>query len=250
MSYSMTETISSVLTLDSSQLPILPQITFFREELKRKIYSSISEVEKELSVSFNYSITDSEDSVTIIDHYKEIPKTFQHQPSFFNPPAEPIYKYKMSRYQHHGKKTFKFEGNKKIKLQAKSFGFDIPQSNSSCFYIIFDDYFNIECVEFESSSKDMGKFSITKIKLKFDQNMTLSHYEYSYDRLRERLKLNIKKEKNRLMGINDEIILWKLMQNQSDDVKELIPEYYIPSAYDFNSIDFKDRMSVYDMSCL
>lgn len=244
------ETISSVLTLNDSSFVVMDELFSFREELKRKIHKGISAIEQALSVDFNYSLTDSVDSVTIIDHYKEKPSNFQHQPKWMIPVDDEIYNYKISLYQQHGQKVFKFEGDKKIKLRAKSFPFDLPQSNSSLFYLTFDDYFNVVAVEFVSSTKDMGKFSITKISLQFNQQLKLTHYEYTHERLRDRFELIIKKPAARLMSLEDEIILWKLFSTPSDEIKELIPEYYIPSAYNLDTQEFLDRLQVYSMLTL
>jgi hypothetical protein len=250
MTNTFRETISSVLTLSDSSLVLMDELFSLREELKRKICKGISDIEQALSVDFNYSVTDSVDSVTITDHYKEKPSNFQHQPKWMIPNDDKVYNYKMTRYQQHGQKVFKFEGDKTIKLRAKSFAFDLPQSNSSIFYLTFDDYFNVVSVVFVSSTKDMGKFSIKKISLQFNQQLKLTHYEYKHESLRERFERTIKKTSDRLMSLDDEIILWQLFSNRSDDIKELIPEYYIPSAYNFKTQEFSDRLNVLSMLIL
>lgn len=247
------ETISSVLTLNDRSLIEMDELFHFREDLKRKICTGISNLEQSLSISFSYSVQDSSDSVTIIDHRKETANQFQQQPKWMIPDENEVYTYRLSRYQHHGKKVFKFEGNKKIKLRAQSFAFDLPQSKNLFFYLTFDDYFNIESVEFVSSTKNIGKFSITKLSLhflQFNNQFILTYYEYDHERIRDRFKLNIKKYRDRLMSLDDEIILWKLFSNTSDDVKEIIPEYYIPSAYNFKSQEFADRLKVLYMLTL
>lgn len=244
------ETISAVLTLSQPDVVVMDQLFSFREELKRKICKGISDIEQALSVSFNYSVTDSVDSVTIVDHYKNNQNNFQHQPKWLIPNVDEIYNYKLSRYQHHGQKVFKFEGNKKIKLRSDSFAFALPQSKASFFELSFDDYFNVISLEFASSTKDMGKFSITNLKLQFNKQLMLINYEYTYDRIRDRFNLTIKKDSNRLMSLDDEVVLWQLFNNQSDEIKDLVPEYHIPSAYDFKSSEYLDRLNIFSMLIL
>ena len=189
--------------------------------------------------------------ITIIDNYKAPASQFQHQPRVFHYNQNfSTYGCKLSRYQKHGKKIFRFEGDKTIKLRSQAFIFDIPQSNSAIFYINFDAFFNIESVLFESNSKDMGKFSFTKIKLNFDKNLTLIDYDYSYVELRNKIDISIKKDLNKLMSFDDEVILWQLFNHQSDEVKYLIPEYHIPSAYNFKHPEFIDRLNVLSMLIL
>lgn len=138
------------------------------------------------------------------------------------------------------------KGHAKImEFRCSSFGFTLPNALSSTLSITFDCYFNILSVEFKSTSTHNSVRS--KIELTFDHNLEPSSIYFhpfcddtsgAYGWL---------KTKKTLCSLSEELLFFQISQSKNDAVKDLLPEFYIPSAYDFKSEYLMDRLKLFEI---
>jgi hypothetical protein len=132
-----------------------------------------------------------------------------------------------------------------IGFRCSQFSFILPEPSKSVLNVVFDRCFNINYVEFKSMAKDGSGFS--KIELVFNKYLALESIKFQPSTYRADVSLIEMKKGNLVLPLADEVLLFKLYCTRGDEVKQLLPEYYIPSAYDFNTEDFLDRLSVFSM---
>lgn len=192
---------------------------------KHKIFAEVQKVELALFAQIPISIVDTAEGIIINGQYN----------------------YKLLLYPYHGKKFFKYIGNMEIRLFCKSFPFSFNSNVEDSFIFKFDDHFNIEKITYST----MSQLSLVQqLILTFDKNLKLKNFDYkSIDRFTKTVNEKIKDE-NTLSSFEDEIFFLQLKRFKSSDIKELMPEFYIPSAYNFHSEDFKDRLNIYEMMML
>jgi len=195
-----------------------------KKDIKEKIYNSILKIEQHFNIKLDYDVTDVGNDIIIkgVDEYSfTVSKWFQ---SKINP-------------------------CNLLKFNCAGFPFVLPNSHKTIFFIRFNDDFDIEQAQFRTSFLTK-KGNITGLKIFFDKSLELGLIENSYIPSGGGKSSYSLKTSELMCPFSDEVILFRLSYNTNEDVKELLPEYYIPSAYDFNSVEFADRLKVYSMLTL
>jgi len=194
---------------------------YILDAIKNKIFDNLSRIENSLGLSIksNYVLTD-------------------------------------LQYILKGKTEMLVTGNPQIKIdknQRTSVVFECSQfpfilSSAANLTIGFDVYFNITYVQFKSiTNNSHNSYSIDLI---FDKNLEMESMEFkALDKI-NKVSFTNKRKSNRLSSLKDEILLFQLYMTKDEEVKELLPEYYAPSAYDFKSDDFLSRLEVFSMLTL
>lgn len=135
--------------------------------------------------------------------------------------------------------------NRQIVIEFKCSMFPFSLSSSSKITVCFDFYFNIIYVQFQSSKKDMRDIQI--INLMFNKDLVLESMEFkSLNKRHDAPFIGVKKS-NCLSSLKDEILYFNLYISKDEEIKELLPEFFVPSAYDFTTQDFSDRLNVLSM---
>lgn len=195
------------------------------DSLKSKIFDSLSLIENKFGIKFDLKIN---------DHGKEI---------VFNGYKSNTLK----AYQKHGDIVFKSScDDNEFILNAYDFQFSIPNAIQSLFIVSFDDAFNIKSVRFSSfSTFQKIQNGISRITVLFDNFFELSNIEY-YSTIGH----SFTKKHDNLLSFDEDALLFKLLTNNDEEIKTLLPESHIPSAYNFHSVEFKNRLSIYEMMTL
>lgn len=109
----------------------------------------------------------------------------------------------------------------------------------------------LQSLDYMASFKDKDG-NMGSINLLFNNEFVLIDLSVRVCQINSRREylIDITKKRNMLSSFEDEVFLLQAALNKNASIQELLPEFYTPSAYDFNSVDFKNRMSVYDMFCL
>jgi hypothetical protein len=198
------------------------------DELKNRIIDAITAIEKVICGSVTSVITCDEKSLIINNRY------FYHF------------------VEHHcnGREYFKIKGLKNITLPCIFNNFTLKNPHLSHITIFFDDDFKIESLICESRNKDRLNNDVKIIFQGFNHLLQLNWLEYKFINVLTNIHTGFIRKDNALSSFEDESFFWKLFTHQIAENNELIPEFYVPSAYDFNSDDFKNRMTVYDMLCI
>lgn len=149
-----------------------------------------------------------------------------------------------------GLKQLKVKGLKNIILPCIFNNFTIENPHISEIMIFLCDDFKIEGLICESRNKDRLNNDINIIQQEFDHLLQLNYLQYEFINPVKNIHTGFIRKENTLSSFEDESFFWKLFTHQITENNELIPEFYIPSAYDFNSVDFKNRMTVYHMLCI
>lgn len=123
--------------------------------------------------------------------------------------------------------------------------FPFKLSPSSKLTVGFDCYFNIVYVHFKSIKREIA--NVQTVEILFNKNLDLESLEFKSLKKRDDVPLMGLKKTNKLLSLKDEILLFNLYNSKNDEIKELLPEYHTPSAYNFHAEDFKDRLAVYEM---
>lgn len=145
--------------------------------------------------------------------------------------------------------TFKDVGN----VLNFKLGFSEVSKKPSTIKIQFDDNQNIENIIFSIQlNLRNNRFSATEIQFVFDASLKLFDYKYTsilVDPTTKSLVRNpIIKDKKTLLDLSDEVFFINMkLNNKNDMLTDLLPELFIPSAYDFNSFDFQSRFEMIDM---
>jgi hypothetical protein len=90
------------------------------------------------------------------------------------------------------------------------------------------------------------------VKLIYDSKFKLLFFDVDerfYDTQTKRMSTNsMKKDSQLLCSEEDELFLLNMQFNKDNTMlKEVMPEWHIPSAYDFNSYDYVSRLGMVDM---
>lgn len=192
-------------------------------DIKEKIYNSILKIEQHFNIKLDYDVTDVGNDIIIkgVDEYSfTVSKWFQ---SKINP-------------------------DHLLKFNCKGFPFTLPQSSISIFIIIFNDDFSIKKAQFRTAFVNNGDF--VWLKMDFNNLLMLEHIENTCLPMIGDKNIVVIKSSDMLCPFDEEVVLFKLAQNTNEDIKNLLPEYWIPSAYDFNSVEITDRLKVYSMLTL
>lgn len=140
------------------------------------------------------------------------------------------------------------KGIQEMNFRCSGFPLTLQGGDRSKLSISFNKYFDIEFVHFTCMAKKVSHYE--KIDVMFDKNIELEYISFNSDYPKTDTEVFKSRKENTLLSFDDEIILFQLLQNANLEVKELIPEYYIPAAYDFSSSNFVDRLKVFSMLTL
>lgn len=133
-----------------------------------------------------------------------------------------------------------------ISCDVGYFPFSITPTNTA-FSLKFNSEFELVALTISSRNFSMlkPKSSANRLDLVFDSDFKLKEISRTVQN-----EVILKKTESNLSSYEEELKLFQISESDINNFIDYMPEFYIPAAYDFNSIDFKDRMSVYDMSCL
>lgn len=107
--------------------------------------------------------------------------------------------------------------------------------------------FTLQSLKYMSSFKDKSGNN-GSIELFFNNEFVLVDLSVKVYRInRDDYLIDITKKRNTLSSFEDEVFLLQVELNKNDEIEALLPEFYTPSAYDFNSEEFIDRLKVYSM---
>jgi hypothetical protein len=192
--------------------------------VKLKICDSLSILENKFGIKFDFKINDNGRDIVFSSHDN----------------------YKLEAYQTHGKIVFKpvlNDSENEFVLNSQDFKFSIPNAIKSFFIVSFDYDFNITSIRFSSLKRLQS--GIARITVLFDNDFELNDIDYYSTN-----NSSFNKKGDSLLSFHEESLLFSLLNNDSEEIKNLLPEYYIPSAYDFNTEEFADRLKVYSMLTL
>jgi len=193
--------------------------------IKTKFFESIYSIEKKISAKIDITINEEEENLVLNNRYS----------------------FKFSRPPFYDNKTVTFEGRKTIEFPCKFSHFNLSNPHISLIIIIFDDDLNIEKFWCELRSKDRVTFDQEQITQEFNHLLELIRFEYCYRNLSKDIEIGFIKKENCISSFEDELLFWYLHCNPSEINKELIPEYYDHSAYNFYSQSFSDRLQLLKM---
>jgi len=138
--------------------------------------------------------------------------------------------------------------DKKFKIRTNIFSIHVNHFNSSKFdshcEIEFDTSTKIKKVKFIFQSKSVDRFKLTQDIISFDQDLNLKKYEKKYY-----VDHNITIDVVPTYGLSNQdfFFLLNLKFCPHNEINDVLPELNTPSAYDFNSIDFKNRLNTAEM---
>lgn len=97
-----------------------------------------------------------------------------------------------------------------------------------------------------------NRFDATEIQLTCDGSLKLFDYQYTSilvdPTTKSLVRHQIIKDDKTLLDLSDEVFFINMKINNKNEVlTDLLPELFIPSAYDFNSFDFQARFEMIDM---
>lgn len=140
------------------------------------------------------------------------------------------------------------KGIQEMNFRCSGFPFTLRGGDRSKLSMSFNKYFDIEFVHFTCMAKKVSHYE--KIDVRFDKNIELESINFNSDYPKTDTEVFKFQKYNNIMSFDDEVLLFQLSQNTSVEIKEFLPEYYIPSAYDLSSQDFADRLKVFSMLTL
>lgn len=108
--------------------------------------------------------------------------------------------------------------------------------------------FTLQSLKYVSSFKDKSG-NKGYIELFFNNEFVLVDLSVKVYRINssDDYLIDITKKRNTLSSFEDEVFLLQFKLNKNDEIEALLPEFYKPSAYDFKSDEFIDRLKVYSM---
>lgn len=141
-----------------------------------------------------------------------------------------------------GQNSFLAEfSNHSIKFKVKFYDFSL--SNESEFIIHFNSNLELENLTVMSTRKDFSKKELQFLVLTFDKSLKLLSVHHT-NNFQQNL---IEKHDSMLLPYSDELQLFRIRESDKNELLDDFPEFYIPSAYNFESEDFKNRLAVYEM---
>jgi hypothetical protein len=110
--------------------------------------------------------------------------------------------------------------------------------------ISFDTSTKITKITFVFQLKAVDRYKITQDIISFDQDLNLKKYEKKHY-----VDHNITIDVVPTYGLSnrDFFFLLNLKFCPHNEINDVLPELTTPSAYDFNSIDFKNRLNTAEM---
>jgi hypothetical protein len=214
----------------------------FKEDIpsRHKYYQTLCDVEFELKRS-------------LISQLKRLSTLFRCDESLLEKFFDQIYLTKNYDYTTVGKnnKNRKFNlsySDKKFKVKTNIFSVDVDYFNSSKFDmncdIAFDTSTRIQKVTFIFQSKSVDRFKLTQDIISFDEKLEIMKYEKKYY-----VEKNITIDVVPTYGLSNQdfFFLLNLKFCPHNEINDVLPELTTPSAYDFNSIDFKNRLNTAEM---
>lgn len=189
----------------------------------------------------------------LVAQLKRISSAFKCDESLLDKFIDQIYLTKKNDYTTVGKnnKNRKFNlsyRDKKFTIKTNIFSVDVNYFNSSKFdphcEIEFDTSTKIKKVTFIFQSKSVDRFKLTQDILSFDEQFNLTKYEKKYF-----VEQNIRIDLIPTYGLINEdfFFLLNLKFCPHNEINDVLPELTIPAAYDFNSIDFNNRLNTAEM---
>ena len=189
----------------------------------------------------------------LVTQLKRISSAFKCDESLIDKFIDQIYLTKKNDYTTVGKnnKNRKFNlsyRDKKFTIKTNIFSVDVNYFNSSKFdphcEIEFDTSTKIKKVTFIFQSKSVDRFKLTQDILSFDEQFNLTKYEQKYF-----VEQNIRIDLIPTYGLINEdfFFLLNLKFCPHNEINDVLPELTIPAAYDFNSIDFNNRLNTAEM---
>lgn len=97
-----------------------------------------------------------------------------------------------------------------------------------------------------------NRFDATDIKLIFDDSFNLIESRYNSilvsPQTKSLIRNDIIKDEKSIISVSDELFFINMRLNKDNEMLiDLLPEAFIPSAYDFNHVDFQSRFEMIDM---
>jgi hypothetical protein len=136
--------------------------------------------------------------------------------------------------------------NNTLSIETNIFNTGIFPVNSSYFVqkckILFDSDINISSFQFIIKQVKIGNYWIYSFDLDSNLNLTkLSRVDMTGK------KMNVDEQHCNGLTFKELIHILKFKLSDNDGIYEIIPEVVVPSAYDFNSEDFKKRLLIAEM---
>lgn len=193
----------------------------------QKLESAIQLVESTLSVKLNFKQMEKDNEILFHDMFVFF--------TYFRSKNKHYFKYKCPC------NTINFPFlDLKFKVKTTSKG-----SNLTDLVLYFDDFFNLSSVTTYCDGIDNILSHNTQLALCFDSDMSLNSLIHAKFGIIDVYYMN--KTKAMICPYSDEHLIFDLMYHTNDDVKTLLPECYVPSAYDFQSVDLQERLLLYRM---
>jgi hypothetical protein len=209
------------VTEDSRNHSVLDDYASIISDLHSNLLSVIDNVNRKFNIHFNLDIEVKSNTIIIkgIEEYSfPIYKWFQHGVASHIPTIE---------------------------LHCENFPFYPYHFNNATFSLIVDENFKLVSVHFKS--RVLIDNILSHFVLKFNEHLDLTEILAQTLGVRVSTRYSITKEGEQLCSLEDESEFFKYYLYSRTDIINLLPECYMPSAYDFNSVDFQDRLKLFDM---
>jgi hypothetical protein len=209
------------VTEDSRNHSVLDDYASIISDLHSNLLSVIDNVNRKFNIHFNLDIEVKSNTIIIkgIEEYSfPIYKWFQHGVASHIPT---------------------------IKLHCENFPFYPYHFNNATFSLVVDENFKLVSVHFKS--RVLIDNILSHFVLKFNEHLDLTEILAQTLGVRVSTRYSITKEGEQLCSLEDESEFFKYYLYSRIDIINLLPECYMPSAYDFNSVDFQDRLKLFDM---
>jgi len=214
----------------------------FKEDIpsRHRYYQNLCDLEFELKRS-------------LISQLKRLPSVFKCDENLLDKFFNQIYLTKHHDYHSVGENTknMKFSlsySSQKFAIKTNIFSINVDYFNHSKFDIIceieFDTLTKIKDITFIFQSKSVDRYKITQDIISFDSDLSLWRYQKKYF-----ADKHIKIDLIPTNGLSNEdfYFLLNLKFCPHPEIHDILPELMNPSAYNFNSIDFKNRLNTAEM---
>jgi hypothetical protein len=199
------------------------------------------------SLSIVESLTD------LYFHYSTENEHFKHSKYIISDSSNiKIFELELYEYNDYNTISLKFEQQQEILKRINLTTYDKKNLYRYC-TLYFDkkyDFLHLSISDGLEIITDKLKYSFDIfIWFDFDINLDLQRIKVSgYTHSGTVLLFDINKSKETFLPIEDELLLIEFLQYQyNDDIVSYVPEFYIPSAYTFNSDEFNIRISLAKM---
>lgn len=189
----------------------------------------------------------------LISELNRLSTVFKHDASLLDNFFDQIYLTKNYYYSSVGKNTKNMKFNlsyadQKFTLYTNVFSIDVDYFNSSNFNISgcvdFDIFTKIKTVTLIFQSISSNRYEIKQDIISFDNNLNLFKYQK-----KQYVDRELKTENIPVDGIDNQdfLLLLNLKFYKGNEINHILPEIKIPSAYNFYSEDFKNRLDIAKM---